>query len=467
MTLRVKFMLTLLALVIPFGIAVTYYQISHHERVVREAISDQLQSRVGPRERALCEARPDAWPQVGRGRRRRRRNRARPEMYAYSQSFESQNSAAPNFPESLRKALESQDEASERLEDGIQVAVRMPWREGPCAVILLRRHLPLGRQPGDPWFPGILITLGAVVLALFATSPMVGRIKRLTEAVTADEDLSGITGQDEVAELAQAFEKKRKLLRARMDQVESQGQTLRDYVADTAHDVMVPVTVLQGHLSAFRRRTEEGKALDLDRIQEAIGECHYLTSVFRNLSISAKLDAQPELLAEEPVDLNQLVERVVSRYRTLADASEVGLEYAVPDEPVVATGDVTLLEQAVGNLVHNAIRYNRQNGHVALVLDWTGDNAFALSVVDDGPGMQPEDLEKITDRGYRSDKARSRHPSGLGLGLAIAKDVAKQHGLTLSFETGAQGETAPDEEAGATGLTVTLAGPCGQRSSHL
>lgn len=463
MTLRTRFVATLLLLVVPFAAAVIFYQMKHHEQIVREAVTEQVLGRMNPRERALCEARPDSWPQIGRrGRRNRIRRFGR--VFAYGTEFESRNQQAPSFPADLRRALEGQDSAVRGRSPGFDVAVRMPWQEGPCSVLLLRRSQPMGRRSGEPWFPGLLISLGAVILALFAANPIVKRIQKLTQLVSSDGDLDAIKGDDEVAELAAAFAKKRKQLGERVEQVEGQGETLRNYVADTAHDVMIPVTVLQGHLSAFRRVTDQGKPLDPERLQEAIEECHYLTSIFRNLSVSAKLEAQPELTTKESVNLGALVERVVSRHQALAEASGVSLDFGVPEEPVEVSGDVTLLEQAVGNLVHNSIRYNHRGGHVALVLEQPGAKRFQLEVTDDGPGMPSEELEKITDRGFRSARARTRHPSGLGLGLSIVSDVAKKHQFKLRFESPVTRELNEDEgsevSAGeqGTGLRVVLSG---------
>jgi signal transduction histidine kinase len=120
----------------------------------------------------------------------------------------------------------------------------------------------------------------------------------------------------------------------------------------------------------------------------------------------------------------------------------------VPEEPVTIEGDVTLLEQAIGNLVSNAVRHNREGGHVAVVLEQDGPDRFRLSVEDDGPGVPADALAHLGERRFRTDEARQRHPEGRGLGLAIARDVAERHGFALSFAPGEQG-----------GLRAELRGP--------
>jgi len=106
----------------------------------------------------------------------------------------------------------------------------------------------------------------------------------------------------------------------------------------------------------------------------------------------------------------------------------------VPERAFEANGDVTLLEQAVSNLVHNAIRYNHEGGHVAVTLEEGERGQFRLVVLDDGPGVAPEELERLVERRYRSDDARSRSLGGNGLGLAISLDVAKRHGFVLALQ---------------------------------
>jgi len=131
-------------------------------------------------------------------------------------------------------------------------------------------------------------------------------------------------------------------------------------------------------------------------------------------------------------------ERVVARHAPIAKAREISLEHAVPPEPLAASGDVTLLEQAVSNLIHNAVRYIEPGGHVAVVLARVGAR-FSLRVLDDGPGIPPELRARVFERAFRADSARTRHPGGLGLGLSIALDVASRHGFELDLRTAEAG----------------------------
>ena len=147
------------------------------------------------------------------------------------------------------------------------------------------------------------------------------------------------------------------------------------------------------------------------------------------------------------LSLSQLVERAVARQQRIARARGIELAHAVPEAPIEIEADGTLMEQALSNVIQNAVRYNREGGHVAVVLE-ESTGRFTLRVLDDGPGVAPDELARLTERSYRSEAARARHPSGLGLGLSIARDVLERHGYELALVPGAH-----------RGLEVCFSGP--------
>ncbi len=105
----------------------------------------------------------------------------------------------------------------------------------------------------------------------------------------------------------------------------------------------------------------------------------------------------------------------------------------MPEGVVEVLGDVTLLEQAVSNVVHNAVSYADANVAVVLETAGTPPTGFRLRVLDDGPGIPADELARVTERAYRGVTGRTRRPGGGGLGLAIVKDVLDRHGFTLAL----------------------------------
>ncbi|MDB4932323.1 MAG: baeS [Myxococcaceae bacterium] len=307
---------------------------------------------------------------------------------------------------------------------------------------------PAGLRRGPPPLLPALAVLAVMQLAL---GPVVGRIRRLTGAVrrSAGEGYArpvAVEGDDEVADLARAFNDAADEVRGQVARQEQRERTLREFLENTTHDIAIPLTVLQGHLAALRQAVKRGEAVTAEAVGAAMDEAHYLASLTHNLTAAARLESAPGL-ERGPVELGGVVARAVARHRPSATQHGVAVESGVPPEPLWVDGDVTLIEQALSNAVHNAVRYNREGGHVAVLLEGDGPGGFRLRVIDDGPGMSADELAGLGRRRARGDDARARHPDGRGLGLDIARRVTEAHGWTMVL--------APSEYGG---LEVRFAG---------
>lgn len=437
---RAKLGLTVLVGLLPIGGAFVWAQAYMHRGAFEEGVVESVISRMAEGGRERCEADParfDHPPRFpghrGRGHRRRPPGEA---LFVYGADLRSMQPRTPPLDPELAAQLRAGARYATRPaphdEASVLYAIRMPWQEGPCAVVALRR----GGAPRPAHLPLALFLLSALAagLAVLAGGPVVRRIRRLTHAIAdareGESPVLDLGGTDEVADLARAFHAKQQKLLQQMEELQRRDRALSEHLANTMHDVMIPLTVLEGHLMGLRGRS----AADADRgdpvLAAAIEETHYIATLMTNLDAWARLDAGDHSLAHERVDLGLLVERVVARHQPVARERGVELAHAVPDEPVTSTGDETLLERAVGNLVHNAVRHNRRGGHVAVTLESTGAG-FELRVLDDGPGMTPDDAQRMLARGVAKDIARSR--AGHGLGLSIIARAAQLHGLRLEF----------------------------------
>jgi len=386
----------------------------------------------------------------GRGGRRPppappRQNQRPYEIYSYSSDFTTSTREAPDFDPPLRTALTSQESATAPYSTGegtgMQLALWMNRDGGNCSILLLQMR-PRRGERRDQIAALALVTFSAMAAAWLAAGPVISRMRRLADAVHTSADTKyeqpvPVSGGDEVASLAQAFNQAGARVRSHLVEIQEREHALRQFVANTAHDVGLPLTVLQGHLAELNGRPY-ASATDTEHLNSAMQEVHYLGSLIRNLNAATRLDAVNMPLERHPVDLGSLVERVVSRHGVVANARQIELNHAIPETTVTALAEVTLLEQALSNLVDNAIRHNLAGGHVAIVLD-TAEQGFRITVTDDGPGVKAEDLARLTERWFRSDDARTRRPDGQGLGLAIAAESMKRLGYTLTFSRPADG----------------------------
>ncbi|WP_428266249.1 sensor histidine kinase [Haliangium sp.] len=364
-------------------------------------------------------------------------------FFGYDAQLRSRHRDAPALSSELRESLSEGDALALKdswLSATVRVLVRSPGDRRECAYIL-------AEGTTERWLGGILpashvwlLPLVAVLAAiLISVGPFLHRLRRLTLTVLESADAGyqravPAPGNDEVAALGRAFNEAAHRVRAQLAETRRSEAALRDFLANTTHDIMIPLTVLQGHLADLQRRARTGAPPPGETLGAAMNEAHYIGALIHNLSIAAKLGADDAVLQRGAVDLGALAERVVARHKPIADGLGVSFDRATPASPIVVCADVTLLEQAVGNVVYNAIRYNRAGGHVAVIVEHDGDEGFVLRVIDDGPGLPDESLGRLVERGFRENSARTRSQDGQGIGLHIAHRVAELHGFGLSFE---------------------------------
>jgi signal transduction histidine kinase len=193
-----------------------------------------------------------------------------------------------------------------------------------------------------------------------------------------------------------------------------------------AHDLRTPLARLKTRLERLRRgRPEE------EEIGEAIEEADRLLAMFGAVLRIARIESgERGRAAFAEVDLTSIVDDVAELYRPLIE--EKGSRLSLHSAPSVAVqGDRDMLFQAVANLVDNAIKHTPGGGRIEISLA-PGDGGAEVVVADDGPGIPPEEREKVRERFYRVD--RSRTTPGAGLGLSLVSAVAARHGGDLRLE---------------------------------
>ncbi len=260
------------------------------------------------------------------------------------------------------------------------------------------------------------------------TSPL-RELTAASEAI-AKGDLSAradVHGQDEVAQLADSFN----------DMAESLAQmerARRHQTADIAHELRTPLTVLQGTLEAM---LDGVYPTDQDNLAAALSQTRTLSRLVEDLRLLALADAGKLHLERDCLDLEAFLRKVVDAYRPQAKEQGIALELEAPstfqkkgkrhDASPTVYADRDRLTQVMGNLLSNSLHYVPQDGHVSVgAREENGE--VLVSVIDDGPGLPPEDLSHLFERFWRADRARRRATGGSGLGLSIASHIAEAHG---------------------------------------
>jgi two-component system phosphate regulon sensor histidine kinase PhoR len=151
-----------------------------------------------------------------------------------------------------------------------------------------------------------------------------------------------------------------------------------------------------------------------------------LKLLIEDLLTISELESGRVKLNQQAVELRSVVEKVFDDFKSRAEAKTITLANEVPD--LVVRADAGRLEQVLSNLVDNAIKYGRTGGRVTVGAQSANDSKVEIFVKDDGVGLPAEALERVFERFYRVDKARSREQGGTGLGLSIVKHIVQGHG---------------------------------------
>lgn len=200
----------------------------------------------------------------------------------------------------------------------------------------------------------------------------------------------------------------------------------KEFVANVSHELRTPLTLIKG----FSETLLDGAIRDPASAEKFIGTIHRnaerLALIIDDLLTISSLESGQVALEKQTLRLHALIQRVVADLQARAAARHVIIENLVGADFVVCA-DLQRLQQVLTNLIDNAIKYGRENGLVKVSARSLGDAGAQISVADDGPGIPPDALERIFERFYRVDKARSREQGGTGLGLSIVKHIIQSH----------------------------------------
>ncbi|WP_067967249.1 sensor histidine kinase [Nocardiopsis trehalosi] len=198
----------------------------------------------------------------------------------------------------------------------------------------------------------------------------------------------------------------------------------RDFVANISHELKTPVGALSLLAETVADASDDPEAVRrfTGRMQQ---EAARLTSVIQDLITLSRIQGAEPMAEPDKVAVGDVVEEALDAVRMAADAKEIEL-VSSGTEGVAVMGDEGLLVTAMRNLVANAVAYSPERTRVAVSVEVT-DKAVEISIADQGIGIPPQDLERIFERFYRVDAARSRATGGTGLGLAIVKHIMTHH----------------------------------------
>lgn len=263
----------------------------------------------------------------------------------------------------------------------------------------------------------VLASLAGMVYSRGIVKP-IGAVTRAAEALRRGDRSArtGMTGGDPIAELGATFDQM-------ADAVEAEREFEQQLTADVAHELRTPLQAIQATVEAMQ---DGVLPIDEERLALIHDETVRLGRLTQSILDLSRLETGSVRFALAPIDLAAPVAVAVESSRALMESTGHVFEQVVA-EGLVVRGDSDRLTQAVGNLLSNAARYTPVGGTVRVRVVRDGGEAV-IEVADSGPGVAEEDRERVFTRFWRGDPARTRTSGGVGIGLAVVREIVERHG---------------------------------------
>ena len=353
----------------------------------------------------------------------------------------------PSVPDDLRERVEKMTGASQEY-------TRIVYEDGKDS----QPGLVIGKQMTDPkghayqlyyLFPltqeekslglvkGTLATAGLfVVVLLGAIAWLVVRqvVTPVRMAAGVAERLSAgrlqermkVTGEDDIARLGEAFNKMAQNLHTKIQQLEDLSRMQRRFVSDVSHELRTPLTTVRMAADVIHDARVDFDPVTARSAELLADQLDRFESLLSDLLEISRFDAGAAALEAEPIDLREVVRRVVGGAEPLAEHKGTHVRIVGDQQPVVAEADARRVERVLRNLVVNAVEHGE--GKDVVVRLAAAGGAVAVAVRDYGVGLKPGEATRVFSRFWRADPARARTTGGTGLGLSIALEDARLHG---------------------------------------
>ena len=309
-----------------------------------------------------------------------------------------------------------------------------------AAAIAIVWNVGYAGEPGDEELFFAVFTAGAialllsVILGIYFAVGIARPVQRISDTASAIKEgnlsaRTGLSGDDQLGQLGQRFDEM-------ADAIERDRDLERQLIGDVAHELRTPLMAIQATVEAIQDGVFEADEEHLNTISFETRRLGRLVEALLHLN---RLENGTAEVKRNPVNLSSVVSGLSTTHEALLETS--GIMFFTDIAPnVMIIGDQDLISQAVANLLSNAVRYTPENGMVTVEL--ARENGYAkISVRDTGVGISEEDMKKVFSRFWRADVARQSVDGGLGIGLALVKEVVDQHFGDVSVSSTLEGST--------------------------
>ncbi|WP_210365113.1 HAMP domain-containing sensor histidine kinase [Bacillus sp. REN3] len=325
----------------------------------------------------------------------------------------------------------------ERFDRNI-LAVAIPLLDESRLEGIIYLYVPLAKISELTTDFSFLWLAGGIIFIIFAAFLGFKMLHRLTMPLAlmkeaADKVSTGdystrveIQSNDEIGQLASAFNHM-------SESIQKEDEKKREFLADVSHELRTPISYIKGYSEAL----ESGMVKETDEQEKYLKlisrEAGRMVKIVTDLLDLSRFDADEFSLVKSPFPLAQLIEDFIQKYGPAMQEKGIALNLEL-DPDIIINADEGRLEQIFQNLIDNGIRYTKKGGSISIRLAKHPYGAL-IEIEDTGIGIPEEDIEKITNRFYRVNKARSRADGGTGLGLAIVDKLVKLHDGKMDIES--------------------------------
>ncbi len=294
------------------------------------------------------------------------------------------------------------------------------------------------------WAAAPLVGLTAGIAAYASVHSLVARRLELARATLRQArkrrfdtlgQIRAAEARDELDELLWQVYRAGRVLQQEIERLERIENYRRDFLGNVSHELKTPIFVISGFAEQLLGGALDDPAVNRRFVEKIGRNAARLDALSRDLLAISRIESGELRMGLVPFSLRALIEEVAEALEPIAEAKDVTvLLRLAPDLPPVV-GDRDQLRQVLVNLIDNAVKYNNEGGRIEVTARATDEGTVRVAVVDDGIGVPPEEIPRLTERFYRVDRSRSRSQGGTGLGLAIVKHILEAHGQRLRVES--------------------------------
>ena len=227
-------------------------------------------------------------------------------------------------------------------------------------------------------------------------------------------------------------------VKVKMIELERLEDYRRQFLGNVSHELKTPIFSIRGFAETLLDGALDDEGVRRSFVEKIQRNALRLGNLAEDLGEVARIERGELQMTMAPFDLKRVAHEVLESLEPLAESKRVGLRPEIPKGLPPVNGDRERIRQVLTNLVDNAVKYNKKGGHVELIARLLPSSQIKVSVVDDGIGIAPEHISRLTERFFRVDTSRSRSQGGTGLGLAIVKHILGAHGSQLMVESHVQ-----------------------------